>query len=87
MDREKKFQEAEKILQAAGYRVSKGIGVNISLVEAECGTQCTGGCQNGCYTCQPGSANTPTKSVHPTFQFPGEGVLEELVTISEGREK
>jgi hypothetical protein len=87
MDREKKLQEAEKILQGAGYRVSKGLGVNISLEEANCGTQCTGGCQSGCYTCATGSSNVPPKNIHPTFPFPSEGILEELVTISEGREK
>ncbi len=85
MDREKKLQEAEKILQGAGYRISRGFGVNVSLAEADnCGTQCTGGCQSGCYTCASGSSNVPPKNLHPTFQFPAEGILEELVTITEG---
>ncbi len=89
MDREKIFQEAERLLQGAGYTVSRGLGVNLSLrPEADpCGTQCSGGCQAGCYTCQPGASNVPPKNLHPTFQLSTEGVLEELVTISEGPEK
>jgi hypothetical protein len=87
MDKEKKFQDAEKMLREAGYNISKGLGVNLSLLEADCGTQCTGGCQSGCYTCATGTANVPPKSIHPTFQFPKEGILEELVTISEGTKK
>jgi len=83
MEREKKFEEAEKILREAGYRISRGIGVSISLQDA-CGGECTGGCKNGCYTCSVGTSQAPHMALHPTFQFSSEGVLEELVTISEG---
>lgn len=84
MDREKKLQEAEKILQGAGYRVSKGLGVNISLQEADCGEHCTGGCHGGCYTCSTGTSNALHKSIYPTIQFPMGGIIEDLVTIGEG---
>lgn len=88
MEREKKLHEAEKMLQEAGYNVSRGVTVNLSLVEAACtGDKCTGGCFGGCYTCSPGNSNPRVLSLHPTFQIPKEGILEELVTISEGTKK
>ena len=88
MEREKKLQEAEKMLRDAGYHISRGLTVNLSLAEAACGgDKCTAGCYAGCTTCSPGNSNPKVFSLHPTFQFPREGIFEELVTISEGTTK
>lgn len=84
MEREKKFQEAEKMLREAGYNISKGMEVTLSL--RLMGGECSGGCRGGCYTCAPGNSNHAALKLSPTFQFDSAGVVQDLVTISESTE-
>ncbi len=88
MDKEKKLQEAEKMLRDAGYNLARGVTVNLFLGDATCaGDKCTAGCYAGCTTCSPGNSNPRALSLHPTFQFAQEGIIEELVTISKETKK
>jgi hypothetical protein len=75
--------EAERSLRAAGYTVAKEIHVNFSQAAfgPTLSDKCTGGCEDGCYTCSPGNSNKIVTSLHPTFQIAREAILEDLITV------
>ena len=74
----------KKMLREAGYNISKGMEVTLSL--RLMGGECSGGCRGGCYTCAPGNSNHAALKLSPTFQFDSAGVVQDLVTISESTE-